>query len=183
MKNLVLAMIAAVCLFACTQPQEEAPQAEDIVSVEPTPVMGVSVTEEKYVPEIKAAMEAMGRGDIAAFTSIMSDDVVYMFNHLDSLAGKQAVNDWWQNRFDNDLKSISFNNNIWLSLDVEDPRYPTVEKGDYVMLWTLVTGTYSTGKTMTQFIHIVYHFNDQGRVDRVTQFVDRVPIMEANSSS
>ncbi len=181
MKNLVFLIIASLFIVACGQTQEEAPPAQEVVSVEPAPVLGVLVTEEKYVPELRNAMEAMGQGDIGAFTSVMSDDVVYMFNHLDSLVGKQAVNDWWQDRFDNDLQSVSFSQNIWLSLDVEEPRYPTVQPGDYVMLWTLVTGTYSTGKTMTQFIHIVYHFNDAGKVDRVTQFVDRVPIMEANS--
>ncbi len=180
MKKLIFILPALILFFSCGQKQAEVQVAESAIQ-EPEEVPGIVLTNEKYVPECKAAMAAMSQGDMDGFTALTSDDVVYMFNHGDSLVGKSAVAEWWNNRFETDLESVTFSREVWLSVDAVQPTY-AVEPGDYVMAWFMVNGQYKTGNSMNQFIHIVYHFNADGKADRITQFVDRVPIMIANGS-
>ena len=180
MKKFFFILPALVLFFSCGQKQAAVEVAESAIQ-EPEEVPGIVLTNEKYVPECKAAMAAMSQGDMAGFTALMSEDVVYVFNYGDSLVGKSAVEEWWANRFETDLDKVTFSNEVWMSVDAVQPTYD-VEPGDYVMAWFMVNGQYKTGNSMNQFIHIVYHFNSAGKADRITQFLDRVPIMIANGS-
>ena len=117
--------------------------------------------------------------DIDGFVSNFADDAVYVFNNGDSIAGKQAITEYWTDRMTNAIDEIGFSNDIWLSLKVNESSQG-VMTGNWVLGWFQVTATYqATGKSMTQNIHTLYHFNDSGKFDRVIQYLDRASIMAA----
>lgn len=47
------------------------------------------------------------------------------------------------------------------------------------MGWFQVTAKYKGGSSMTQLMHILYHFNENDKIDEVNHVVDRAPIMAA----
>ena len=53
--------------------------------------------------------------------------------------------------------------------------------GNYVLSWNTVHAKYKSGKSMSQRMHMVYHFDASDKIDRVTQYMDRVPINAAQS--
>lgn len=157
-------------LLACTQqkPVEEtaAPQPIEIVS-------------DTYVGPCKQGLASMAAGDISAFVKDMADNCIYRFNNGDSIAGKEAITAYWKDRRSNVIDKIAFDNEIWLPVKVNTSEL--VRPGNWVLSWYRVQSTYKTGKSMTQYVHTVYHFNDAGQIDEVIQYLDRAPILQATT--
>ncbi len=178
MRKLTLILLAGTMFYACGQ-QEQAPPPPP--PEEPAGPVTVNA-DEKYVAICKDGLAAMSSGDMERFVSDFTDDVVYQFSYGDSLVGKSAVLDYWKNRRENIIDQLNFSNSVWLSLNVDMGNNYNVAPGDWVMGWFLTTASYkATGKSMTQNIHTLYHFNNAGKVDRVIQFLDRAAIMQATS--
>ncbi len=55
----------------------------------------------------------------------------------------------------------------------------TEEAGIWLLSWYNTNAKYKTGKRMIQSIHTVQHFNANDKIDRVIQYLDRVPINAA----
>jgi hypothetical protein len=54
-----------------------------------------------------------------------------------------------------------------------------VVTGTWLLGWYMTTSKYKGGGSMTQWIHATMHLNDAGKIDRMIQYLDRVPIMQA----
>jgi ketosteroid isomerase-like protein len=165
-----LALLLLVAgLYACTQPKEPA--------AEQAPPAPIEIADDTYVAACQAGLAGMTNGDIDAFVKDLAENCVYRWNYGDSLVGKPAIAAYWKDRRTNVIDKITFDNEIWLPVKVNASEQ--VRPGNWVLSWYRVQSTYKTGKSMSQYIHTVYHFNDQGQVDEVIQYLDRVLIAQA----
>lgn len=124
-------------------------------------------------------LKELSAADMDKFLNVFAEDVIYRFNNGDSIVGKAAVEQYWRDRRANVIDKIEFTNVIWLPLEVNDTTQG-VRQGVWVLGWYKTNSTYKTGKSVSQFIHTMYHFNSNEKVDEVIQYFDRLPIMEAN---
>jgi hypothetical protein len=172
MKTLISFTFFIGIMSSCTQPKQEpvAPAKEPV----PQPIEFADV---KYSDLCKQGLVALTSKDIAAFTKEFTDNAVYRFNNGDSIVGKANIDAYWTDRMTNTIETISFSDDIWLSLKVNESEQ--VKTGNWVLGWLKVTATYKTGKSMTQYIHNLYHFDSNDRLDEVIQYLDRAPIMAA----
>lgn len=66
-----------------------------------------------------------------------------------------------------------------MPIKVNTPLTEGQVTGNYVLYWFASYAKYKTGKSMKQRIHMVYHFNDNDKIDRVSQYLYREPINAA----
>ncbi len=109
---------------------------------------------------------------------LFADNAKYYWNGGDSLIGKPAIDKYWRDRRINVIDSVSFQNDIWLPIKVNTPQQKE-RTGVWLMGWYQVTAKYKGGSSMTQWMHILYHFDENDKIDEVNHFVDRLPIMAA----
>ena len=163
----------SLIIMACnTAEQPAAPAA-------PAGPAPAELTGDDYVAMGKDGLAKLSAGDVDGWMESFADNAMYQWNNGDSLAGKQAIADYWKKRRSEDITSITFSNDIWLSLKVNQPQNEYVLPGQWLFGWYQVDATYKTGKSMTQWIHTDMHLNDAGKVDLVIQYLDRAPIMKA----
>lgn len=129
----------------------------------------------------KNGMASMVSGDMDAWMAPYAEDAIFRWNGGDSLKGKAAIAAWWKKRRAEVIDSISFMNDVWLPIKVLKPEATTQLPGNYLLGWYMVKAKYKTGKSMSQRIHMVYHFNDQDKIDRVTQYIDMAPVTAATA--
>ena len=181
MKNQLLWAACSLLLLlgACNgaKPAEETattPAADSTAAVAPA-----EFADPKYADMVRNGLKALGAGDVAGYMANYADNAVYAWNYGDSLAGKQAISDFWTKRRTETIDSLSFKNEIYLPVKVNTPQ--SVEApGVWVLSWWEATAKYkSTGKKMTQWMHMDFHFNADGKIDRAIQYVDRKAIEAA----
>jgi ketosteroid isomerase-like protein len=170
MRNLFLVLAMAGLLAAACN----APKPENAVPATPAALEIGDSTKSKM---LKASLMALAAGDADAFTSNLADNAVFAWNSGDTLKGKAAIAEFWKDRRTNIIDQMQVSNDIWLNLKVN--RSKVAAPGDYTFAWFKVMVSYKGGKSMTQWIHNVYRFDASGKVDLVTQWVDRAPIMAA----
>ena len=150
---------------AATTPSDAAPAA-------------VEIADAKYSEVGKKAIAAMAKGDMDGWVADYADNAKYYWNGGDSLVGKPAIDKYWRDRRANVIDSISFKNDIWIPVKINKPQ--RMEKpGVWLMGWYQVTAKYKKGKSMTQWMHILYHFDTNDKIDQIEHFVDRAPINAA----
>jgi hypothetical protein len=116
-------------------------------------------------------------GNIEGWATMFADNAVLQWSNGDSLAGKKAITDYWINRRDQVVESIDLDNDIWLPVKVNKPQQEADIPGVWLLNWHQFTTKYRNGKTLTGWVHTDYHFNEEGKVDRMIQYMDRAPIM------
>lgn len=169
-----------VMFMSCNSPKP----ADNSSTVAPADAKGdatpavVIIEDTKLIEDAKANLARFSAKDVDGFLAGYDDNVIWYFNNGDSIVGKAAVSKYWKDRFANTIDSISFQDDIWLAVDINKPA-PTVRPGKWVMSWYRVNARYKTGKTMTQDVHTVSHYNAEGKVDGLKQYLDRASIMEA----
>lgn len=170
MRNLILLLaVSALLAAACNAPKPE--------NAAPAKPAAIEFGDSAKANVLKAGQQALAAGDVDAFTNNLADNAVYMWNSGDSLAGKAAIVAYWKDRRGNVIDQMQITNDTWLVLKVNESKQ--VPLGEYALAWYSVTASYKGGKSMTQFVHAVHHFDATGKVDRITQYLDRVPIMAA----
>ena len=182
MKKLIYFLLSITLLYACADnraAQDAETPANDSVGM--ASEKGYEFGDDKYTSMGKKSLDALGSGDVDAFVLGFADDAIFRWSGGDSLNGKQAILDYWKKRRTETIKTLSYANEVWLAVKVNTPMVATQLPGNYALCWNMVTATYNTGKTMSQRMHIVYHFNDADKIDRATQYLDRVPINAATS--
>lgn len=184
MKKTISFLLCAVVLCACGENNQTAatgnePATMDSTSEKMTAARGYEFGDDKYTELAKKGLHALAMGDAEAFASDFANNAIFRWSGGDSLNGKQAIADYWKKRRSEVIDSLSFSSEVWLPIKVSTPMYPGQLKGNYALHWDMVTAKYKTGKSMTQRMHMVYHFDDNDKVDRVTQYLDRVPINKA----
>lgn len=155
---------------------------DDAAATEPTTTetkkQPAEFADAKYAAVGKEFLESMSTDNMENWGKSFADNVVWLWNNGDSLVGKPAVIAYWKDRRVNAIDSISFSNEIWLPIKVNQPQ--AIEaSGVWLLGWYEIKVKYKTGKSMTQWSHIDYHFDANDKVDRVIQYIDRAPINEA----
>ncbi len=177
MKKMLLLILCTALWVSCKKAETTEPTATE-PKVESVETPQAEFADAKYTQIGKDYMDALREGDTDAMMAVYTDDAKYYWNSGDSLIGKKAIADFWVERRKNTIETLTFKNDIWLPVKVNRPQQ--MEKtGVWLLTWYEVTVKYKGGKSMTQWMHLLFHFNDNDKVDQVSQYVDRVPIMAA----
>ncbi len=177
MKQFLIGMISFLLFTACNNPRPEdtTDTSSDTTTAKAQPA---EFADAKYMAIGKSGIASMASGDIDAWATNWADNIVWQWNNGDSVAGKAAVVQYWKDRRGNTIDSIAFSNDIWLPVKVNQPQ-ANEEAGVWLLSWYGVNAKYKTGKRMIQWIHNAQHFDANDKVDRVIQYLDRVPINAA----
>jgi hypothetical protein len=175
MKKVFLFAVCCIIIIACTNEKSSEKKMEESSEMNPPPA---EFADPKYAEIGRSALDAFSRGDIDGWMAGYADNAVYSWNNGDSLAGKPAIDGYWRKRRLETLDTISFSNAIFLPVKVNQPQ--SVEaSGVWLLVWHQIDAVYFTGKRVVQWIHTDYHFNENDKIDRVIQYVDRAPINAA----
>jgi len=180
MKKVFLWALCSSLFFACSNEKstEAKMEASPSAANAETKMAPVEFADAKYIEMGKKGLAALTAGDVSGFVNNYADNAVYVFNNGDSISGKAAITSYWTQRRTELMDSINFTDHIFLPIKVNQPQ--SVEQpGVWLLSWYRVSTKYKTGKTMTQWIHTDLHFNGADQVDRVIQYLDRVPINAA----
>lgn len=169
-----------VILFSCNTAQQEevvddATVAEDMAPVE--------FADAKFIEIGKSGLMALSANDIPKYMEPYADNAVIRWNSGDSIVGKPAISEYWTTRRSDIITSISFQNDIWIPVKVNTPANEYQTPGVWLLGWYQVNATYSTGKSMTQWVHTGLHFNDSDKIDMVVHYLDRELINKASMSA
>lgn len=181
MRKQFLIIICTVVFAACNNEKKE-PATETTVSPtassesKPGPV---EFADSKYMDIGKKGLASLSSGDIEGWMNTFADNAMYRWNNGDSLVGKKAISDYWKKRRTEAIDSISFSNDIWLSVKVNEPQQKVQAPGVWLLGWYAVNAKYKTGKRMMQWIHADMHFDAQDKIDIFIQYLDRAPINAA----
>ncbi|MFN5168752.1 MAG: nuclear transport factor 2 family protein [Cyclobacteriaceae bacterium] len=168
MKKLQLLLLSCLIAFSCETKKNEPAKTEPIT------IGDISRSE-----ICRKSLEGLSKGDIDSFVEAMATNAVYVFNNGDSLVGKESITNYWRDRRENVIDKITFSSDVWLVVNVNESPSSRVLTGPWVMGWFLAKATYKTGKSMEQWIHTDYHLNEEGKIDRVIQYLDRQAINQA----
>ena len=181
MKNQLLWAVCSIFLVltACgdSKPAEEA--AQTVTPDSTDAVAPAEFADAKYAEIVKNGLNSLSAGDVSGWMAAFADNAVYVWNSGDSLAGKAAISEWWTKRRTDVIDSLTNKNQIFLPIKVNKPQ--SVEApGIWVLGWWEATAKYKTsGKKMTQWIHSDTHFNADGKIDRVIQYIDMAVVNKA----
>ena len=158
--------------------KKETKEGTSVLTTAASKVQDVEFADAKYTERGKKALDNLTKGDMDAWMAEFADNAVYYWNSGDSLVGKPAIDKYWRNRRTNVFETITFENEIWLAVKVnkaENIKNP----GNFLLGWYKTRVKYKGGKSMTQGIHTVFHFDKNDKIDVVNQYLDRAAIMEA----
>jgi hypothetical protein len=179
MKQVFGLLVCSVLLFSCAD-DKTAEGAEATAASAPTAEPNDNeFGDQKFVDIASQGMDDLTKGDVDNWMTKFSDNAVYRWNNMDSLAGKPAIADYWKKRRTDVIDSLSLSNDIWLAIKVNKIQSPLQLTGNYVLGWHTLYAKYKTGKSISQRIHTVFHFDVNDKIDRVTQYLDRAPINAA----
>ena len=164
-------------LFSCNTAQQAEVTEDQTGTKEVAPV---EFADAKYIDIGKSGLMALSASDIPKYMESYADDAVIRWNNGDSIVGKAAITEYWLSRRSNVITSISFQNDIWLPVKVNTPANVYYTPGVWLLGWYEVDATYSTGNSMTQWVHAGFHFNDSDKIDLVVQYLDRESINKAS---
>ena len=173
--------LAISLFFACNnqKPEDTAATTTDSTAAAPAKPQPVEFADAKFVDIGKMGNASLSSGNIDAWMNNFADNAVYAWNNGDSLAGKPAITAYWKKRRGEVIDSISFSQEIWLAVKVNQPQQAAQAPGNWLLGWALTSAKYKTGKKMAQWIHTAMHFDSNDKIDRLIQFLDRAPINAA----
>jgi len=177
--------LAVICLYltACSSDKKEAATeaaaaepavAETPVKPAPAVILDMSLTE-----PVKQSLIAFTTGDIDGMTANYADNVRYGWSNGDSLIGKQAVKDYYTKRRAL-IDTISYSDYIFLPVQVNEAQSSYAPTGTWILYWTFAHVKYKNGKKLDFWLHQVNHYNESGKIDIASQYVDRGQIMAAS---
>jgi len=180
MKKLLLLVLGMALFLGCKKESQDQTTTQSATDETTTPETEkqAEFADAKYTEIGKKAIAALASGDMDAWMSNYADNAKYYWNAGDSLIGKPAIDKFWRERRTNVIETLSFKNDIWLPIHVNKPQQ-NEQPGVWLLSWYLVTAKYKGGSSMTQWMHILYHFDANGKIDEVNQFVDSKPIQAA----
>lgn len=178
MRKFVLSFLLLGILAACNN-EKAADVSSDATKDGAAKKPQAEFADLKYVDMGKKSLQQFASGDIDNWGSNFAENAVYQYSSGDSLAGKAAIVAYWKDRRAKYIDSMSATNDIWLAVKVnESQRGPDVP-GVWLMNWHQVTAKYKSGKTISFWVHLDFHYNDADLIDRVVAYVDRAPINAA----
>jgi len=178
MRKQLLIVLCVAFIAGCNNKPEAAVEATSTAPATEAKPAPAEFADPKYAEIGKKGLANLTAGDIDAWMGSYADNAVYAWNNGDSLPNKAAIGDYWKKRRTEAIETITFSNDIWLPVKVNQPQQ-TEKTGIWLLGWYKVDTKYKTGKNMSQWIHTLMHFNDEDKIDRVLQFLDRAPINAA----
>ena len=174
MKKLLLVFGYASILWACSKPVETVP--EPVVEAKPMPTEFADL---KYMDIGKQGISNLATGNVDGWMDGFADNAVYVWSSGDSIVGKPAISAYWKDRRTNVIDTITFTNDVWLPIKVNEPQQSVVARGVWLLGWYQVLTKYKNGKHVGMWIHTDFHFNENDKIDRAIQYIDRAPINAA----
>jgi hypothetical protein len=179
MKKIISVICIAAFLFACNNEVEKAettaPEGKSEKAAAPVEL----INDSNLINAVKSAFTAFENKDIEGYTANLADNVAFRWSGGDSLAGKQAVKDYYTGRF-NIIDNIKFSNHIFLPIMSNvSPNGGATPAGKWMLSWYTVDVKYKNGKAINFWAHNAQHYNDAGKIDIFAQYIDRYPLMEA----
>jgi hypothetical protein len=180
MKKILIIASGCFILLACNNEQKTDADTKMASTTDSSAAKPQSeFADAKYTELGKQQLSKFESGDIDAWVNGFADDAVYAWSAGDSLAGKKAISDYWKNRRMNVIDSIKFSNDIWLPIKVNTPQRGPDLPGVWLLSWYQVEAKYKNGKKLSFWVHNDFHYNDNDKVDRAVQYIDRAPINAA----
>lgn len=178
MRKILLGTICLIMVAACKNEGEKATPTTAIASETSKTPPPVEFADQKYIDMGKRSLEQFASGDIDGWVGGMADNVIMRWSAGDSLAGKEAITKYWKDRRMKAVKTIETSKDIWLPVKVNQPQ--SVEsQGTWLINWHQVKATYMNNETLTFWVHIDMHYNNDMKMDEIIQYVDRAPIQAA----
>jgi len=177
-KQLLIVLCIAIFYGCGSKPEAAAETAPAAAATETTKPGPAEFADPKYADVGKKGLALLTSGDVDGWVASYADNAVYAWNNGDSLAGKAAISEYWKKRRSEVIETMSFSEDIWLPVKVNQPQRSEAP-GVWLLGWYKVDTKYKTGKSMSQWIHTLMHFNSEDKIDRVLQFLDRAPINAA----
>ncbi|MFL5743764.1 MAG: hypothetical protein ACJ751_03815 [Niastella sp.] len=180
MRKILLGTICLIVMASCKNEPEKTTQTAMTGDTEkrekaPGPV---EFADQKYIDMGKASLAKFASGDIDGWVSGMADNAVLRWSAGDSIKGKDAIAKYWKDRRMNVVDSLETSKEIWLPVNVHQPQ--SVEtKGIWLLTWYQVHATYKNKQSLTFWVHMDMHYNNDNLVDECIQYVDRAPINAA----
>lgn len=176
---MILGIIISLLLFACNNEVKDDKATTDSTAVSSSDKKpAAALLDMSEADPVKKSFDAFSKGDVDAMVSIYDDTVFYAFSGGDTLRGKLAVADYYKGRWKL-LDSVQFSDQIVLPIQVNESQSKAAPAGKWVLFWSAVDAKYKNGKKIHFWIHNVNHYNDAGKIDFASQYIDRVPLMEA----
>ena len=180
MKKILIFAAGCILLLACNNEKKTDSDTEKMSSADSsTKKQQAEFADAKYTDWGKNNLSAFEKGDIDTWMNSFADNAVYLWSAGDSLAGKKAIADYWKNRRMNVIDSIKFSNDIWIPIKVNTPQRGPDLPGVWLLSWYQVDAKYKTGKKLTFWTHTDFHYDNNDKIDRAIQYIDRAPINEA----
>jgi hypothetical protein len=176
MKKILLGLAVSSFLFACSNDKKDDEKTSTMTSEKKMPVE--LLWDSTLTESVKASMTAFEKADIDGFTAGYDDNAKFYWSGGDSLIGKQAIKDYYNNRWKL-INTLKFSNQIFLPVMAHEAPAPDVQGGKWMLHWYQVNVEYKNGKKIMFWAHNVSHYNDAGKIDNATQYIDRAPLMEA----
>ncbi len=179
MKKIISVIFVSAFLFSCNNEEKKGETvAAEVKSDKPAAPVEL-IMDSNLVNSVKATFTAFENKDINGYTANLADNVKFRWSSGDSLDGKQAVKDYYAGRF-NIIDNIKYSSHIFLPVMANaSPNGGETPTGKWMLSWFKVNVKYKNGKSIMFWAHNVQHYNDAGKVDQFTQYIDRHPIMEA----
>lgn len=178
MKKILFGVFVSTIFISCAEKAEEKPREETAAATTESKKAASEILDISEADGVKAGTAALANKDINGMTASYDDNIIYRWSGGDSAVGKQAVIDYWNGRMKL-IDSLSFSDNVLLAVKVNEPQSKYDHVGKWVLAWNFTHVKYKNGKWLHFGVHTVYHYNDAGKVDEVTQYIDRQPIAEA----
>lgn len=178
MKKIISVISIAALLFACNNQEKKAEStAAEVKSDKPAPPVEL-IADSNFTVLTKAAMAAFEKKDVEGYTANMDDNIKFRWSNGDSLVGKQAVKDYYAGRF-KIIDTITLTMPIFLPVQANQSPNGVIPAGKWMLDWYMVTVKYTNGKQIRFWSHNAQHYNDAGKIDESTQYIDMNPIKEA----
>jgi hypothetical protein len=178
MRKILLGISCLVMLAACKNEAEKTTEPTAIAGESTKTSPPVEFADQKYVDMGKKSLEQFASGDIDGWATAFADNIIMRWSAGDSLAGKEAIVKYWKDRRMNAVSTIEASNHVWLPVNVNQPQGPE-SKGTWLLNWHQVKATYKNNETLTFWVHIDRHYNNDQKIDEIIQYVDRAPINAA----
>jgi hypothetical protein len=185
MKKMFIGALIVSFLFACsseTKKETETPAVSDSAGTQSSNAAQkmpskVELLGDELNAGAVASWDAFSKGDVDGFAANFDENVRMNFSGGDSLVGKKAIVDYYKGRW-KIIDSIKFSDLIWLPLKANEMP-GNIPTGKWMLSWRRTDVKYKNGKKLVFWTHNANHYNEAGKVDYITQYIDFKPIMEA----
>lgn len=183
MKKILVGIFISVFFISCNNKAEEESTTANATSsatadTQKTTDELLSMSETESV---KAGLTAFAKGDLDGMTAAYADTCFMLWSNLDSIRGKQAIKDYYTERWKL-IDSINYSDHILVPLKVNMQQSMYAPTGKWILAWSFAHVKYKNGKKLDLWVHNVYHYNTDNKIDFVGQYIDRHPIMQAVGS-